>query len=130
MEIPITGFVVHSNDSESGHSHVLFITSWDGKPVTRTHVHPIAGKTSIDVGHFHHYAGKTEPAPSGVPHVHNYHVKTSFDDQHDHIVKGTTGPAIPLPNGGHYHYFEGCTTINGRIPHAHRYGGKTGDEEC
>lgn len=33
MEIQVTGFVVHSNDSDSGHSHKLFLTSWDGRPV-------------------------------------------------------------------------------------------------
>jgi len=53
MEIPITGFVVHSNDSESEHSHQLFLTSWDGRPVN-VHVHPFKGDTSFDVGHLHH----------------------------------------------------------------------------
>jgi len=126
MEVPITGFMVHSDDG-SGHSHSLFITSWDGRPV-QMHVHPFAGETSVDVGHYHHYAGKTDPAPSGVQHVHNYYVETTVDDQHAHVIRGTTGPAIPLPGGGHYHLFEGYTTVNGRIPHAHRYQGKTGNE--
>lgn len=128
MEVPITGFMIHSGGSNSEHDHSLYITSWDGKPI-KLHVHPFAGKTSFDVGHYHHYAGRTEPALSDVQHVHNYYVETSFDAQHAHLIKGTTGPAIPLPNGGHYHYFEGSTTVNGKIPHSHRYGGKTGDEE-
>ncbi|GIO40637.1 YmaF family protein [Paenibacillus apis] len=129
MEIQVTGIVVHSNDSDSGHSHQLFLTSWDGRPVN-VHVHPFEGDTSFDVGHFHHYVGVTEPAPSGVPHVHKYHAQTSFNDQHKHMIRGTTGPAIPLAGGGHYHYFEGYTTIDGRIPHNHRYGGNTGNERA
>ncbi|MBB3132145.1 hypothetical protein FHS19_006872 [Paenibacillus rhizosphaerae] len=131
MEIPITGLIIHSNSgsgSDSEHDHMLFITSWDGRPV-KMHVHPFSGETSFDVGHFHRYAGKTEPAPSGIQHVHNYYVETTVDDQHAHLIRGTTGPAIPLPSGGHYHYFEGFTTVNGRIPHSHRYSGKTGNEE-
>ncbi|GIO64752.1 MULTISPECIES: YmaF family protein [Paenibacillus] len=128
MEIPITGLLIHSEGSGSEHHHSLLITSWDGRPV-RVHVHPISGDTSFDVGHYHHYAGTTEPAPSGVPHVHRYHVETSFNDQHVHYIQGTTGPAIPLPGGGHYHDFAGYTTVNGRIPHSHRYGGRTGNEE-
>lgn len=125
MEIPITGIVVHNGDSESQHSHRLYITSWDGKPV---HVHPFSGVTSFDVGHRHSYAGVTEPAPSGVNHVHGYHTATSFDDGHMHVIRGTTGPAVPLPGGGHYHYFEGFTTVSGRIPHTHVYSGTTGNE--
>lgn len=128
MEIPITGFIVHSDDSDSKHSHKLFITSWEGRAVN-LHVHPFKGDTSFDMGHYHHYAGVTEPAPSGVPHVHHYYAETSFNNQHLHTIRGTTGPAIRLPGGGHYHHFEGYTTVNGRIPHAHRYSGNTGDEE-
>lgn len=70
----------------------------------------------------------TEPAPSGVQHVHGYFAVTSFDDGHSHTIRGTTGPSIPLPCGGHYHYFEGYTTVNGSMPHTHRYGGNTGNE--
>ncbi|WP_375526468.1 YmaF family protein [Paenibacillus terreus] len=103
------------------------ITSWDGRPVNM-HVHPMAGKTSFDVGHYHQYAGTTEPAPTGIPHVHHYNIETTFNDQHVHLLKGTTGPAVPLPSGGHYHYFEGYTTVNGRIPHTHSYQGRTGNE--
>jgi len=124
MEIPITGFIV-SNDKESEHSHRLYITSWDGRPV---HVHSFSGVTSFDQGHNHHYAGMTEPAPSGRQHVHHYYAKTSFDDEHIHYIRGTTGPSIALPNGGHYHYFEGQTTMNGRYPHSHMYRGNTGNE--
>lgn len=113
MDIPVTGFVVHSDGEEDKHSHKLYITSWDGRPV---HVHPFSGITSYDVGHRHHYTGVTEPAPSGVQHVHNYYAETSFDDGHTHIIRGATGPSVPLPQGGHYHYFEGYTTINGRTP--------------
>ncbi|MEF2965714.1 YmaF family protein [Paenibacillus sp. M1] len=132
MEVPITGFMFHSDGSgpnSNEHQHTLHITSWDGKPVNY-HVHPISGDTSYDVGHYHHYAGVTEPAPSGVPHVHHYRLETSFNDQHLHYIRGTTGPAIPLPEGGHYHYFEGVTTVNGRIHHSHRYRGRTGNERA
>ena len=125
MEIPITGFIVHSDDSDSEHTHKLYITSWNGRPV---HAHPFEGVTSIDDGHQHHYAGVTEPAATGVPHVHAYHAVTSFNDGHTHLIRGTTGPDIPIPSGGHYHYFQGYTTINGRHPHAHAYRGNTGNE--
>lgn len=126
MEIPITGFVVHSNDPGSEHSHKLYITSWDGRPLP--HVHPFSGITSFDAGHQHRYAGITEPAATGVPHVHGYFAETSFDDGHTHMIKGVTGPSIPLPGGGHIHQFEGYTTVNGRHPHTHMYAGNTGDE--
>lgn len=125
MEIPITGFVVHSNDANGKHSHKLFITSWDGRPV---HSHEFQGVTSFDVGHQHAYAGITAPAPSGVQHTHPYRAVTSFNDGHSHLITGVTGPAIPLPGGGHIHHFEGITTVDGAIPHSHRYAGNTGNE--
>ncbi|TMV46299.1 hypothetical protein FE783_26805 [Paenibacillus mesophilus] len=124
MKIPVTGFVMDSGDDDH-HSHRLYITSWDGRPV---HVHPFSGVTSISDGHSHQYASWTAPAPSGVPHVHDYQVTTSFDFGHTHHIQGTTGPAVPLLGGGHYHLFEGFTTINGRHPHSHAYGGRTGNE--
>lgn len=124
--IPIKGYIIDTNDSESDHSHKLYITSWDGRPV---HVHPFAGTTSFDVGHDHRYVGLTEPAPTGIPHVHGYYANTSFDDGHSHIISGTTGPAIDLPGGGHIHHFEGYTTVNGRTPHSHMYKGSTGTED-
>lgn len=124
-EIPVKGFIVHSNHDDSDHSHPLFITSWNGKPM---HVHPFAGTTSYDVGHKHQYAGTTEPAPSGVQHTHGYYAITIFNDGHIHTIRGITGPAIPLPGGGHIHYFEGITTVDGKIPHTHHYSGKTGNE--
>ncbi|MDQ0888924.1 hypothetical protein QFZ81_004012 [Paenibacillus sp. V4I9] len=40
MDIPITGFIMHSNDEDSNHSHKLFITTWNGHPV---HAHPFSG---------------------------------------------------------------------------------------
>jgi hypothetical protein len=123
--IPVKGYMIHAEDGDSSHSHKLFITSWDGRPV---HVHPFEGITSFDVGHDHHYAGITQPAPNGVPHVHGYCAITSFNDGHDHIIKGITGPVIPVPGDGHIHHFEGYTTINGRTPHAHLYRGTTGNE--
>ncbi|OXM85359.1 YmaF family protein [Paenibacillus rigui] len=125
MDIPITGFIVHSNEGDSTHSHKLFITSWDGRPV---HMHHFSGTTSYDAGHSHQYAGFTEPAASGVQHVHHYQTRTSFNDGHTHMIRGTTGPSIPLPNGGHYHYFEGYTTVNGQHPHSHMYRGNTSNE--
>lgn len=126
MEIPVTGFVIHSEDGNGRHSHGLYITTWNGRPV---HTHKFAGQTSIDFGHRHQYAGTTAPAPSGVPHMHEYYTVTSFDDGHTHVIQGVTGPAIPLPSGGHYHLFEGVTTVNGMIPHRHAYSGRTGNEE-
>jgi hypothetical protein len=122
MEIRVSGYLIHSNDSDSYHSHNLYITTWDGRPV---HVHQFSGVTSYDAGHRHQYVGMTEPAPSGVPHTHRYFTFTSFNDGHRHEIRGVTGPAIPLPGGGHYHEFSGVTTTSGRIPHLHRYSGKT-----
>ncbi|MFD3259932.1 YmaF family protein [Paenibacillus lentus] len=128
MEIPVTGFVYHSEEGPgSEHAHKLFITSWNGRPV---HVHPFSGNTSYNIGHQHYYAGRTEPALSGVQHVHNYYAETTFNAGHTHKIRGTTGPAIMLPGGGHYHYFEGYTTVDGSTPHRHHYSGNTGNEEA
>ncbi|MBG9774955.1 YmaF family protein [Brevibacillus laterosporus] len=124
-KIPVTGFLVQSNEFSSEHSHELYITSWNGMPV---HTHPFSGTTSFNDGHDHQYIGVTEPAPTGVPHVHRYYTVTSFDDGHTHVIGGTTGPAIGLPRGGHVHYFEGYTTVNGRRPHSHHYKGTTENE--
>ncbi|MGG1292848.1 YmaF family protein [Bacillus smithii] len=142
MEIPVTGYIVHSSDSDSDHSHVLYLTIWDGRPLDSDsdhshvlyltiwdgrplHKHHFSGVTSFNVGHEHRYAGTTEPAPSGVPHTHKYFAITSLNDGHKHEIRGVTGPAIPLPEGGHYHNFHGVTTINGSHPHSHKYSGKT-----
>ncbi|OMP67373.1 YmaF family protein [Domibacillus epiphyticus] len=127
MEIPITGLIIHSDDSQSDseHSHHLFIHSWNGRPVL--HIHHFSGVTSFNAGHDHQYAGKTEPAPSGVPHTHKYFTATSVDNGHKHEIRGVTGPAIPLPGGGHYHMFNGVTTTNGAQPHSHKYSGSTSD---
>ncbi|MCY9589825.1 hypothetical protein PC41400_16530 [Paenibacillus chitinolyticus] len=125
MKIPVTGFVMDSGDDDAHHSHKLFITSWNGTPV---HVHAFSGITSIEDGHSHEYASWTAPAPTGVPHVHGYHTETSLNQGHIHMIQGTTGPAIDLPGGGHYHLFEGYTTINGSHPHSHAYSGRTGNE--
>ncbi|MBS4176121.1 YmaF family protein [Lederbergia citrea] len=124
MEIPITGLIVHSPDSslDSEHSHVLYLTSWDGRPL---HRHHFSGVTSFNAGHEHRYAGRTEPAPTGVPHKHEYFTVTSFNDGHKHEIRGVTGAAIPLPNGGHYYNFRGVTSVNGSHPHRHEYGGET-----
>jgi hypothetical protein len=122
MEIPISGFMYHSDDSNPLHSHQLFITSWDGVPV---HVHQFRGITSFDVGHRHQYAGTTEPAPTSVQHSHRYFTVTSVDDGHRHQISGVTGPAIPLPDGGHYHEFRGTTSVSGANPHTHQYSGQT-----
>nr|WP_083517019.1 YmaF family protein [Alicyclobacillus shizuokensis] len=117
--------VVYEHDETGGamHSHEMFLVTWDGRIL---HTHGFCGVTSFDVGHRHGYAGVTAPAPSGVPHTHMYSTVTTFNDGHVHSIKGRTGPAIPLPGGGHYHLFEGVTTVNGRIPHHHSYCGKTG----
>jgi hypothetical protein len=121
-DIPITGFIMDSDDSGSRHSHTLYITSWDGVPV---HDHEFRGITSFDVGHDHRYAGTTEPARSGVQHTHRYMTITSFDARHRHRIRGVTGPAISLPGGGHYHEFRGVTSVDGETPHSHRYSGRT-----
>jgi hypothetical protein len=128
MEIPITGYMYDSEDSGSGHTHSLFIKTWDGRPYDGKplHVHPFKGITSFDAGHRHKYAGKTEPAPSGIPHTHRYFAVTTFDDGHTHVLKGRTGADIPVPGGGHIHYFEGVTTVDGDPPHTHIYKGETG----
>jgi hypothetical protein len=60
MKIPVTGFVMDSGDGDTLHSHKLYITSWNGRPV---HVHAFSGVTSIDDGHSHQYASWTAPAP-------------------------------------------------------------------
>ncbi|MDQ0343698.1 hypothetical protein ACFFF5_16555 [Lederbergia wuyishanensis] len=68
MEIPITGFIVSPDSNmDSEHSHILLLTSWDGRPL---HSHHFAGVTSFNAGHWHRYAGRTEPTPTGVPHWH------------------------------------------------------------
>ncbi|ARK32560.1 YmaF family protein [Halalkalibacter krulwichiae] len=120
--IPVTGYLYHSDEDNSEHSHTLYITSWNGRPV---HTHEFRGVTSFDVGHDHRYAGTTEPAPSGVQHTHRYGTFTSFDERHRHEIRGVTGPAIFLPEGGHYHEFSGVTTVDGVTPHRHKYSGRT-----
>ncbi|MEH7307546.1 YmaF family protein [Neobacillus drentensis] len=123
MEIPITGFIIHSTDSNSSeHSHHLYLTSWNGAPI---HRHHFSGVTSFIGGHDHKYAGTTEPAPTGVQHSHKYFTVTSLNDGHKHEIRGVTGPAISLPGGGHYHKFQGVTTVNGDHPHSHKYSGTT-----
>ena len=123
----VFGILCHTSAEETGdmHAHKILLITWDGREV---HVHNFAGTTSVDVGHDHRYAGTTDPAPSGVPHVHRYFTITSLEDGHTHSIQGVTGPAIPLPGGGHYHFFEGVTTVNGRTPHTHNYRGKTSGE--
>lgn len=125
MEIAVTGFIVHSGDSDPDHSHKLYITSWDGNPV---HVHAFAGETSFDDGHSHPYSGWTEAAPTGVPHVHRYFTNAAVVNGHSHVIRGVTGQAIPIMGGGHYHLFEGFTTVDGVRPHSHSYRGSTGNE--
>jgi hypothetical protein len=124
MEIPINGFLYHAKNGDPLHSHQLYITSWNGRPLT-THVHGFNGVTSFNAGHRHSYAGTTEPAPSGVQHTHQYFTFTSIDDRHQHQIRGVTGPAIPVSGGGHYHEFSGVTTVDGMNPHSHKYSGRT-----
>jgi YmaF family len=126
-ETRVFGVVYESEGDDSDtHSHEMYLVTWDGRVL---HTHGFSGVTSFDVGHRHGYAGLTDPAPSGVPHTHAYATVTTFNDGHEHFIRGRTGPAIPLPGGGHYHYFEGVTTINGRTPHRHTYRGRTGNEQ-
>src|SRR5690348_9018598 len=125
-EQKVFGIVYESSESEnSTHSHEIFLMTWDGRIL---HSHGFSGVTSFNVGHRHNYAGVTNSAPSGAPHTHAYSTMTSLNDGHTHRISGRTGLAIPLPGGGHYHYFEGVTTIDGRTPHSHTYSGRTGDE--
>ncbi len=123
-KIPVAGFVYEygGSDSESEHSHALYLTHWEGRPV---HVHEFGGVTSFDVGHRHGYEGTTEPAPSGVQHSHRFYTITTLDDGHRHEIIGVTGPAIPVQGGGHIHEFEGETTVDGMPPHEHSYSGRT-----
>jgi hypothetical protein len=119
----------HENETdetnEATHSHELFLVTWNGRML---HTHGFSGITSLDVGHRHSYVGITLPAPSGVPHTHEYSTITTLNDGHRHRINGRTGPAISLAGGGHYHYFTGVTTIDGRTPHRHSYSGRTGNE--
>jgi hypothetical protein len=128
MKIPVSGYVVHSDDSnlDSEHFHTLFLTLWDGRPI---HRHHFAGVTSINDRHDHRYADTTEPAPTGVPHKHKYFTVTFMNNGHKHEIRGVTGPAVPLPNGGHFHHFQGVTSVNGSHPHSHEYSGKTSPSE-
>ncbi|WP_077214921.1 YmaF family protein [Bacillus dakarensis] len=123
MFVPISGYLYDSGDiGESVHSHNLRITSWDGNPV---HIHQFSGETSYDIGHSHMFAGTTEPAPGRRQHTHRYFVYTSISDGHIHQIRGVTGPAIYLPNGRHYHEFQGVTTVDGLTQHSHVYRGRT-----
>ncbi|WP_338450288.1 YmaF family protein [Niallia oryzisoli] len=126
MEIPVSGYMYHSNDSDPMHSHYVYITSWDGRQMQMpTHAHEMRGATTFDMGHNHSFAGRTEPAPTGVQHTHQYFIFTAIADGHIHQIRGMTGPAIPLSGGGHYHEFSGVTTVDGVAPHSHRYSGRT-----
>ncbi|MFD2170991.1 YmaF family protein [Tumebacillus lipolyticus] len=124
MDLVSFGIVYNREDDGAGdvHAHDVFLIMWDGRQI---HVHNFSGVTSYDVGHQHRYAGTTDPAPNGVPHTHRYVTITSLDDGHTHTLRGITGPDIPLPTGGHYHLFQGVTTVNGRTPHKHSYSGRT-----
>jgi len=123
----VYGIVYEVDDSDSSpHGHEIFLVTWDGRML---HTHGYSGVTSLDVGHRHYYIGITQPAPTGVPHSHVYSTVTSFNNGHEHNINGRTGPAIPVPGGGHYHFFEGVTTVNGRTPHRHTYSGRAGNEQ-
>lgn len=125
-EQKVFGVVYEANESDNEtHSHEIFLITLDGRML---HTHGFSGVTSFNVGHRHNYAGVTQRAPSGVPHTHAYSTVTSLNDGHVHRITGRTGPEIPLPGGGHYHFFQGVTTIDGRTPHSHTYSGRTGNE--
>lgn len=100
--------------SEYNHSHDFHI-----------HLHLMRGFTTFDLDHCHKFCGKTDYARSGVQHVHYYSIYTSFDRGHSHLIYGYTGPAIFLPDGRHYHLFQGRTSVDGSIPHSHEYFGAT-----
>lgn len=121
MDIPITGYE-GNNAGGLNHSHNLYITRWNGNP---SHIHQISGRTSSDLAHYHIFVGTTDPSPNGIQHTHHYFMYTSVDDGHIHEIRGFTGPAIYLPNGEHYHEFQGVTTVNGLTPHSHSYRGVT-----
>lgn len=123
MNIPVTGYLFGSDDAGgSGHSHNLAITTWNGN---YAHVHQISGVTSSALSHQHHFFGTIEAAPSGMQHTHRYFMYTTVSDGHVHEMIGMTGPAIYLPNGSHYHEFQGETRVAGLTPHSHMYRGVT-----
>lgn len=91
-KVQVKGYV-YSKDNGNEHSHGLYITSWDGRPVS--HVHPFSGVTSYDEGHSHQYAGVTGPAiqvPGG-RHVHYFEGFTTLNgiSPHTHHYRGNTG---------------------------------------
>ena len=49
MEIPVIGYIVETPGlTDQEHSHALYLTSWDGRPV---HRHHFSGATSVNDGH-------------------------------------------------------------------------------
>lgn len=101
------------------HKHDAYICH-KGK---RIHFHCIKGFTSCNLRHNHGYSGRTDFSCSGVQHTHYYSIYTTFDGGHSHLIYGYTGPAVFLPNGRHYHLFQGRTSIDGQTPHSHEYHG-------
>lgn len=79
-DIPVTGLMYDSDENPS-HSHILYITSWNGRPV---HTHQFKGVTSFDEEHKHSIRGVTGPAVavSGGGHFHE------FSKHHQIIGKG------------------------------------------
>lgn len=91
----------------------------------RIHLHFMKGITSFDFGHDHTFSGRTDFSFSGRRHRHYYSIYTSFNRGHSHLIFGYTSPPIFLPNGRHYHVFQGITTVDGNPLHNHEYRGIT-----
>jgi hypothetical protein len=104
-----------------GHNHYLYTIDNN----RNIHYHFLSGITSYNDGHSHKYEGQSDVSPNTVGHIHYYSFYTSYENRHTHLIYGDTGPAVYLPNGEHYHLFEGQTTIDGLNPHSHRYYGRT-----
>lgn len=123
MDIPFYGYLNEWEDAgDSNYSKNLYNARWNGN---QGHVHQISGITSSVLAHNHHFIGTTEPSPSGINHTHRFFVYTLVADGHIHQIRGVTGPAIHLPNGSHYHEFQGETIVGGTLQHTHSYGGWT-----
>ncbi|MBF7083234.1 hypothetical protein IT084_09635 [Desulfallas sp. Bu1-1] len=95
-------------------------------PRRTSHVHVYRNITSVNVRHLHRMGGVTGPTiGSGPGHVHRMAGTTTFYDGHTHKYATVTGPAIPVFPGVHVHRYQGVTTVNGKVPHTHRFSGIT-----
>jgi len=83
------------------------------------HVHDYNGRTSVDRGHFHTFAGSTGLDTSAAGgHIHDYASETRPAENHTHRLLGITGLEMPLMFG-HTHKLEGTTSVEEN--HSHTY---------